>query len=116
MNTQPANPGADWYEARKNSDDVRVLLMVIRTMKENGWELFRIWDGEEWNTDLTETDACKICTNKICTNLDEYVVYFKKENVEACVFMVNGQYPDTISDWSISIDSIMSALAELIDM
>ncbi len=104
---QPSRPPRDWYDKRKNHPDIAALRTIIRRLRLHGWRIDFIWDGEESNTHLTTKDACMVASN-----LDSYHIHFRRGKATSWVYLINGQFPDVICDFSVNIEPIMGPICD----
>lgn len=90
----------------------KVVRHLIRTMKEKGWSLLWVHDGEEKNKVQTETEAMDHVFG-----VDESTICFTKNDMKRSAYIVLGNDGyDCIADHSVSNDSPDDDFESIMDL
>ena len=100
---------------KRLADERKVVRKLIRVAKAHGYELVRIWDGEENEYPKTEQEALDVVFN-----LDECVMRFKhpeQPKSHCAVIVLGNSGPEVIADSSVGEgwDTVMAVMNEYTD-
>lgn len=81
---------------------------TIRALRDAGWELDSVWDGEE----STPVTSYPQAVDDIMS-VDQAHLYVKKDGAEGWVFFVLGNDPDeVINDYTVNLSEVLDPLTE----
>lgn len=85
----------------------KIVRKAIRTLKDAGWLLVGVFDGEEYQAITTEKEAIETGFS-----VDEFKLYFKKDDSarHAIYFVLGNDGYDVICDYSYGEQSFFNAM------
>jgi hypothetical protein len=80
----------------------------VRALRNGGWELDSVWDGEESTPVTNETEVVKLITD-----LDQAHLYVKKGDETGWVFFVLGNEPyEVINDNTVNLSDAIDPMTD----
>lgn len=92
-------------EIRQRPREATLIRKLCRALRENGTPVTEVYDGAEFTKVATTADVLSLVFN-----LDE--AYLFTDQRMAYVFVVMGEFPDTIADYTLNLESAVEPVMQ----